>query len=199
MKKRLVAALLILMVFSTSLFAAVLQFGPTVSYDIPVDLDKETPVDLEGLDLKAITTGADLRFNVAFLQAQMEARGSFDKELRLNNFDLYGAAGLRFNLIVADLTVGGGIRVNGHCEEGKWTFNGQQPDDVNAILNASELYYKAGFALNFGKISLSAEAIAPLNMTVEGLSEVKNQSVLDALTPDLAKTQVSVGLLLNVF
>ncbi|MBQ0071744.1 MAG: hypothetical protein KBS81_07830 [Spirochaetales bacterium] len=197
--KKLTALLIILMVATGALFAAVFQIGPTVSYTVPLDLSKGNPVDFAAIDLRDFTFGGDLRINMAFLQAQAEARSSFDKDLRLDHFELYGAGALRFDLVVADVTLGGGVKVSGVSEDGRWTFNGKDSTEAYHIFTSSELYYKAGLALNFGRVSFSTEVMAPLDLSLSGLKEEKMQSVLGALTPDLKRTQVSLGFLINIF
>lgn len=200
MKKKIVVALLLLAMIPCMAFASVFQFGPTFSYNLPVDLEAEEAVDFENFDFSDFTVGADLRFNILpFLQLQSEARGGFDKELKLKQMDAYVAANLRFNMLIADLTVGGGLRSQITIEEGVWAFDGQPFSDFNTFLNGTSLYYRAGFNINLGRISLATEGILPTNLTVAGMSEEKNQSVLDALTPDLQQTKVSVGLLVNIF
>ena len=50
-----------------------------------------------------------------------------------------------------------------------------------------------------GKVTLSLNATLPTTETIETLNEVKERSVVDAITPQLDKTLVSVGLLFNLF
>lgn len=190
--------LLVLVPFVT--FASVFQFGPTFSYNVPVELEAEKMVDFENFDFSAFTVGADFRFNpLSFLQFQAEARGSFDKELKLKQMEAYAAANIRFKLLFTELTVGGGLKSEIVNNDGVWTFDGNEYTDFPNMLDDASIYYSAGFNVNLGKVTVATEAIFPTSLTFVSMNEEKMQSVFDAITPDFSKTQLSVGLLVNIF
>ena len=85
-------------------------------------------------------------------------------------------------------------------EESKWLFNGALEPDALECVKASSLFYKGAVDINMGRIvTLSLSAILPVNQTINSLNEVQSVSVVDAFTPSLKDTTVSVGLLFNFF
>ncbi len=201
MKKKLLIILSVLVLVSSALSASFLQLGPNYSIAFPIDTESSTPVDVTALDFQDFRLGADVRFNIGWLTLEEGVKAAFTDELLLSSFDVSTLVGFRANLWIFDFLVGAGLRCtavkNG---ESQWLFNGALEPDALDCVKTSTLFYKGALDINMGRIvTLSLSAVLPVNQTINSLNEVQNVSVVEALTPSLGDTIVSVGLLFNFF
>ena len=199
MKRKVLVVFCLLIVMGSSLFASFIQIGPTYSIDFPIDKDSETPVDFSTIDWARFKLGADLRFNIGYLTLEEEARASFSEQLLLDSYDIYSSLNLKVKFFFMEFFVGGGLKVAGVKDGSEWLYNSIRPEGFVDVVKSATLFYRGAFDINMGKVSLSLAAILPTSQSYNTLSEPQSISVIDALTPSLKDTTVSVGLLINLF
>lgn len=200
MKRKVLVVFCLLLVLGSSLFASFIQIGPTYSIDMPIDKDSETPVDFSAVDWSRFKLGADLRFNIGYLTLEEEARASFSEQLLLESYDIYSSLNLKVKVFFLEFFVGGGLQVAGVKDGSEWLYNGIRPEGFVDVVKNANLFYRGAFDINMGKVSLSLSAVLPTAQSYNTLSEPQEGlSVIDALTPSLKDTTVSVGLLINLF
>lgn len=200
MKKKYIVVFVLLAILSTSVFASFLQIGPTYSVNTPVDFSSQTPIEISKVDFNKYTLGLDTRFNIGYVVLEGECKAKFTDELLLNSFDVYTSLGLKVKVFFLDFIASLGLKTEGTKNEASnWIFNGVENPTFVSLLTKSSIFYKLTTNINMGKVTLSLNATLPTTETIETLNEVKERSVVDALTPQLDKTLVSVGLLFNLF
>ncbi len=198
MKRKLIVVFCLLFVLGSSLFASFLQFGPTYSINFPIDTESSTPVDFKGLEWSRFKLGADLRFNIGYLTLEEDARASFSKQLLLDSYDLYSSVNLKVKFFFMEFFVGAGLRVAAVKTDSQWFYNGVTPGSFADVVKSATLFYKGAFDINMGRVSLSLSAVLPTELSYNNASVPQASSFLDALTPSLRDTTVSVGILVNM-
>ncbi len=199
MKRKVLFIFCLLLVLSSSLFASFMQIGPTYSIDFPIDKDSETPVDFSTIDWSRFKLGADLRFNIGYLTLEEEVRAAFTDQLLLESYDVYSSVNLKVKFFFMEFFAGGGLKVAAVKDGSEWLYNGIKPGEFVDVVKSATLFYRGAFDINMGKVSLSLSAVLPTAQSYNTLSETQSISVIDALTPSLKDTTVSVGLLINLF
>lgn len=200
MKKKSFALLLILLVVSLTLSASFMKVGLNYSFDFPVNKESDNPVDISALNLSNFRLGTEVRFNIGYLTLEESIRGSFTDQLALSSFDILSSASLKTKFFFLDILLGAGIMTKGEKVGTEWLYNGILSPSFGDMLKTSTLFYKAGLDFNIGKrITLAFSALLPLSQSWNTLSSVQDISVIDALKPELDKTEVTVSFLLNFF
>lgn len=198
MRRKALVVFCLLLVLGSSLFASFMQFGPTYSIKFPIDTQSDTPVDFKALEWTRFKLGTDLRFNIGYLTLEGDARASFSEQLLLDSFDVYSSVNLKMKMFFMEFFIGGGLRVAATKGESGWLYNGAVPNEFKDVVKSATLFYKGAFDINMGRVSLSLSAILPTSLSYNSASAVQSVSFIEALTPSLKDTTVSVGLLVNL-
>ncbi len=200
MKKKVFTLILIFLVVSLTLSASFMKVGLNYSFDFPINTDSDNPVDISSLDLSAFRLGTELRFNMGYLTLEESIRGSFTEQLALSSFAFLSCASLRADIFFVDILFGAGIMTKGEKVDTTWLYNGLESPAFGDILKSSIFFYKAGLDFNIGKrMTFALSALMPLSQSWNTLSSVQEISVIDALKPELDKTEVTVSFLFNFF
>lgn len=198
-KKSLV--ILLLSVLCMSLFAGFIELGPNYTINFPIDKTSDTPLDFKTLSFADFKLGTDLRFNIGYLTLEGSLKGSFTEDLLLSSFDISSSLGIKTKLLFMDVILGLGLRTSAVKNGNDWVYNSslKEPSFVDA-LKSSTLFYKGTFDINIGKkVTLAFSLLAPTNQTITSLGEEQNVTVLEALSPDLKKSELTVALLFSFF
>ena len=200
MKKKSFAFILILLVVSLALSASFMKVGLNYSFDFPINIDSDIPVDFSSLDFKKFKVGSELRFNIGYLTLEESIRGSFTDQLALSSFDILSCLSIKTKIYFVDILLGGGIRTRGEKVDVTWLYNGLENPSFGDMLKSSLFFYKAGLDFNIGKrVTLALSALFPLSQSWNTFSSVQDISFIDALKPSLDKTEVTVSFLFNFF
>lgn len=203
MKKKSFVVLCLLIAAIGALSASVIQIGPVYSVDFPIDLESSTPVEFDKIPWNKFKLGAELRLNLGFLTLEESVGASFTEKLLLESFDISSLAGVNFGFTTkvfgAGMVIGAGLRTRAVKSGENWIYNGLYNPTALETVMSSTLFYKAALDLTFGKaVTLSFAMVTPTTQSINSLTSVQNISVVDALTPSLKDTTLSVGLLFNL-
>ena len=200
MKKKIILALLLVLI-PASIFASVLQIGGSVSWGVPVYGEREKPFEFSNIDFGSYDVGLDLRLNIPRFQFQGEVRGAFSSDLLLDSYGYNLAASMRFDMFFLDLTAGMGINISVVKDPvtKEWCYNGQSGMTAKDVFSSSELYYRAGLGIDFGKMSLELQAAVPTGATWENMSQERVQSVFGTIGPKFERMRISIGMTANFF
>lgn len=199
MKKKVCLLFLLALVVSSSLFASIIQVGPTVAVNVPLHINSKKIVDLKEVDFTKYAVGGDIRFNFGPVQLKTDIKGKFDSDLKLVGFDFMLAFGLRADFKWVELDAGFGLWDIGLKESKTWQFNGKKFTNLGDMFLDSDIYYRLGITFNIYRVSIAIDAFAPINTTLRGLDEIREQSILASLSPNFERTNISIGFLFNFF
>lgn len=186
MKKKLIALTLVIAIAASSVFASVIQIGPTATYKNTVtELTDGSPITYKDFGL-----GADVRLNVPYVQVKV--LGSIGTDFQ-KSFSAATAVGLNLRLVQGpiEFAIGPAVGIDFlyNKDEG-WKFNGYSASDFTNALKASNLQYHASFGVNIASFGLSISAYVPTNGTFS--------SDFNA-APAWDRSKVSFSFLFNLF
>lgn len=158
--KKLIVFSLVLAIAASSVFASVIQIGPTATY-------KGTVKDMtsgETLSYSDFSLGADVRINVPYVQ--IKALGTIGTDFR-SSFSAATILGLNLRLVQGpiEFAIGPAVGVDFLCKGGSWSFNGYEASDFANAFKASNLQYHASFGVNISKFGLNISAYVPTGGT----------------------------------
>ncbi len=187
----------------SSLSASFIQVGPNYSLDFPIDTESATPVEFDKISWNKFKLGADLRFNIGFLTLEEGVGTSFSEKLLLESFDISTLAGVNFGFKTkafgAGMMLGAGLRMRGTKSGTLWLYNGLEKPSALEAVTSSVFFYKGALDLTFGKlVTVSFAVTMPTGQSINTMSSVQDISVLEALSPSLKDTKLTLGVLFNL-
>ena len=195
MKRKLLAALIVLAIIPATLSAApFFQVGPLVSYNKTVTEMQESTGEDWG-NINNFSFGADLRINpVKNLSLDIPVTIGFGKDA----FSLAAIPTINANIPIAeivDIAVGVGTQLDFTKAGDTWTLNGLPMDEAGGALAGSKLVYRAGLTVNLGILPLGIG----INAVVPGSSGFGEGDIGGIFIPMWESTRISIVALLNLF
>lgn len=193
MKRKLLAALIVLAIIPATLSAApFFQVGPLVSYNKTVTEMQESTGEDWG-NINNFSFGADIRINpLKYLSIDIPATLGFGNE---KSVSIAVIPTVNVNIPITsffDLAIGAGMQMDFQYVGTKhdWTMNGLPMDNAGDTFAQSKLVYRAGATFNLSFLSIG------LNVLLPGKASF-SQGGWDVMNPMWESTRVSAVALFN--
>lgn len=184
--KKVIIALLVLILASPSIFASTFQVGATGRFGGDIT-DIESYKDISNYDF-----GADARFNLGALG--LAANILFGKNGENNVYNTIITANYRMEVSIVEFSFGAGYALPIIVSpDGDVLIESKPVEETLDVLKNSQLLLRAQVGVNLGGIGLSADYKIPLSTIVDYL-KAENRENLESFR----QGRVAISVLLNI-